>query len=79
MDPSSTDPRPDESSDVAPSGRWTTWLHASPWIWRVVLLASVFYKAWVGDDAAITARVVDNFLHGYGLRWNVTDRCLRSR
>lgn len=31
-------------------------------------------NAWVGDDAYITFRVVDNFLHGYGLRWNIVER-----
>lgn len=30
--------------------------------------------AWVSEDAFITLRVVDNFLNGYGLRWNVTER-----
>jgi arabinofuranosyltransferase len=30
--------------------------------------------AWVSDDAYITLRTVDNFLHGYGLRWNVAER-----
>jgi arabinofuranosyltransferase len=73
MDPPPTDPRPEES-EVTPRGPWTTWLHAAPWIASAVLLGSVFYKAWVGDDATITARVIDNLLHGYGLRWNVDER-----
>src|SRR5262249_29787216 len=30
--------------------------------------------AWVGDDAYITFRTADNFVHGYGLRWNVDER-----
>ncbi|WP_180541679.1 hypothetical protein [Nevskia soli] len=30
--------------------------------------------AWVAEDAYIPFRVIDNFLHGYGLRWNVDDR-----
>jgi arabinofuranosyltransferase len=30
--------------------------------------------AWVSDDAYITFRTVDNFLHGYGLRWNIDSR-----
>ena len=30
--------------------------------------------AWVSDDAYITFRTVDNFLAGYGLRWNVGER-----
>ena len=30
--------------------------------------------AWMSDDAYITMRTIDNFLNGYGLRWNVADR-----
>ena len=30
--------------------------------------------AWVGDDVYITLRTVDNFVNGYGLRWNVAER-----
>ena len=37
-------------------------------------LALVVASAWVCDDAYITFRTVDNFLHGYGLRWNVAER-----
>ena len=40
--------------------------------------AACFYYvlrfAWVAEDAYITFRVVDNFIHGYGLRWNVAER-----
>jgi arabinofuranosyltransferase len=31
-------------------------------------------NAWVGDDAYITFRTVDNFVNGYGLTWNVSER-----
>ncbi|MCX8064724.1 MAG: hypothetical protein N3G21_06070 [Candidatus Hydrogenedentes bacterium] len=31
-------------------------------------------NAWLNDDAYITFRVVDNFVNGYGLRWNVDER-----
>jgi arabinofuranosyltransferase len=34
----------------------------------------VIRDAWLCDDAFITLRVVDNFHHGYGLRWNVVER-----
>ncbi|RMG39811.1 MAG: hypothetical protein D6719_12450 [Candidatus Dadabacteria bacterium] len=37
-------------------------------------LLCIFGTAWIGDDAYITLRTVDNFLHGYGLRWNTTER-----
>src|SRR5262245_50021958 len=30
--------------------------------------------AWLCDDAYITFRTVDNFVNGYGLRWNVAER-----
>jgi arabinofuranosyltransferase len=36
----------------------------------VVLLRT----AWMSDDAYITLRTVDNFVHGFGLRWNVAER-----
>ncbi len=38
--------------------------------WGVILLRN----AWLSDDAYITFRVVDNFVHGHGLRWNVDQR-----
>lgn len=31
-------------------------------------------NSWVGDDAYITFRVVDNLVNGYGLRWNPVER-----
>jgi arabinofuranosyltransferase len=34
----------------------------------------VLRHAWVCDDAYITLRTVDNFLHGMGLRWNPAER-----
>jgi arabinofuranosyltransferase len=41
----------------------------------LALLALVVARtAWVGDDAYITFRTIDNALHGYGLRWNVAER-----
>ncbi|MDM8557893.1 hypothetical protein [Candidatus Parabeggiatoa sp. HSG14] len=30
--------------------------------------------AWICDDAYITFRVIDNFINGHGLRWNVAER-----
>jgi arabinofuranosyltransferase len=41
----------------------------------LALLAVVLLRnLWVSDDAFITLRVVDNFLHGYGLVWNAGER-----
>lgn len=41
-------------------------------------LAFLFYQivrnAGVTEDAFITFRVIDNFVHGYGLRWNIHER-----
>jgi len=34
----------------------------------------VFRSAWLNDDAYITFRTVDNFVNGYGLTWNVSER-----
>ena len=34
----------------------------------------VLRTAWVCDDAYITLRTIDNFVHGFGLTWNPPDR-----
>lgn len=34
----------------------------------------VLQNAWLCDDAFITYRTADNFLNGYGLTWNTTER-----
>jgi arabinofuranosyltransferase len=44
-----------------------------------VILALTFLlvqiaNAWMAEDAFIIFRTVDNFIHGYGLRWNVQER-----
>lgn len=36
--------------------------------------AMLLGTAWLGDDAFITLRVIDNFVDGYGLRYNVIER-----
>ena len=41
----------------------------------LVAFCVVLYRtAWLNDDAYITYRVVENFVEGYGLRWNVGER-----
>jgi arabinofuranosyltransferase len=46
----------------------------------VLVLFLAFYvfivvkNLWISDDAYITFRTVDNFLHGYGLTWNTDER-----
>ncbi len=37
-------------------------------------VAIVINTAWLSDDAYITFRTVDNFVHGYGLTWNTEER-----
>ncbi len=39
-----------------------------------VTLLAIVHVAWVSDDSFISARVVDNFLAGRGLRWNPEER-----
>jgi arabinofuranosyltransferase len=43
-------------------------------VYAVILLRS----AYVNEDAYITMRTVDNFINGYGLRWNVVEGCKPS-
>ncbi len=41
----------------------------------ILLFGTVLIRtAWVSDDAYITFRTVDNFIHGYGLTWNTDER-----
>lgn len=41
----------------------------------IVLFTVVLVRnAWMSDDAYVTFRVVDNFLNGYGLTWNTSER-----
>ena len=39
-----------------------------------IFLLVLVRTAWIAEDAFINFRVVDNFLHGYGLRWNIAER-----
>jgi arabinofuranosyltransferase len=31
-------------------------------------------NSWMNDDSYITFRMIDNFINGYGLRWNIAER-----
>ena len=44
------------------------------WVFLSFYLIIVLRNAWMGDDAFITLRVVDNFINGYGLCWNISER-----
>lgn len=46
----------------------------SSFILILVALFVVIQTAWIADDAYVTFRVVDNFTHGYGIRWNLIER-----
>jgi len=39
-----------------------------------IFIIHLFQQAWASDDAYITFRVIDNFVNGYGLRWNIAER-----
>ena len=38
------------------------------------LFLIILRNAWICDDAYITFRTVDNFIHGHGLTWNLAER-----
>jgi len=40
----------------------------------VLLGVVIIRSAWVAEDAYITFRTVDNFIHGHGLTWNTSER-----
>ena len=40
----------------------------------LMFMSSAINRSWMSDDAYITLRVVDNWINGYGLRWNVNER-----
>lgn len=45
--------------------------------WGVLIAAYAIVlvrTAWLSDDAFLSFRCADNFVHGYGLRWNVAER-----
>lgn len=48
------------------------WLYIAAFL--LFLLIILLKTAWICDDASISFRTVDNFLNGYGLRWNVSER-----
>lgn len=54
--------------------RLSTRSRAVLWTLLAIFLAIIVQRAWVAEDAYITFRTVDNFLHGFGLRWNPSER-----
>lgn len=44
-------------------------------LFLLILVSLVIIRnSWISDDAYITFRTLDNFLNGYGLRWNISER-----
>jgi arabinofuranosyltransferase len=69
--------RPLPSSGPAPaaaSGRPRALAVAAALVALAYCAFAVVRLAWVGDDAYITFRTVENAVAGHGLRWNVADR-----
>lgn len=58
----------ESENNAARAGRWV----ALPVL--CLLLCLIVRGAWVTEDAYITLRTVDNFVHGHGLRWNTGER-----
>jgi arabinofuranosyltransferase len=50
------------------------WLQAALVAAFVALGSYMMLGAWVAEDAYISFRVIDNFMNGYGLRWNSYER-----
>jgi len=48
--------------------------HAAALVVSALLLLLLVRTAWTSDDAYFTFRTVDNWMHGYGLRWNPLER-----
>jgi arabinofuranosyltransferase len=57
--------------EVSRSPRWQRIVVAAL---LCIFIASVVRLAWIGDDAYITLRTVENWVAGHGLRWNPIER-----
>jgi arabinofuranosyltransferase len=44
------------------------------YLFVIIIFILLIRTAWVADDAFLTMRTVDNFVNGYGLRWNILER-----
>ena len=62
-------------AETTPAGGPTRRLEKTFVIMVLLLGAFLFVRAaWVSEDAYITFRTIDNFVNGYGLRWNIVER-----
>ncbi|MEO6323727.1 MAG: hypothetical protein ABIQ65_03805, partial [Thermoanaerobaculia bacterium] len=57
--------------DVNPSRRWR---RPTIGVAFAGIVGTLVWKAWLAEDSYIGFRMLDNLLHGYGLRWNVYER-----
>jgi hypothetical protein len=70
---------PDSPSFVSRSGASSSVVETSFFLISSLTLFLLYVlafirNAWICDDAYITFRTVDNFIQGYGLRWNIQER-----
>lgn len=66
---------PATTAIAVPASRKPPWLPTAAWLFALPHLGfAVVRLAWVGEDAYITFRTVENAVAGHGLRWNVADR-----
>jgi arabinofuranosyltransferase len=63
-----------DDSLVLSAKRAGAWWHTTVALLLAVIALLALKCAWVSDDAYITFRTVDNFVHGFGLRWNPAER-----
>src|SRR3954470_2836434 len=62
---------------LAPNQGAASWLRVTPRARALLtffLIWLILKNTWLSEDSFITFRVVDNFVHGYGPRWNPLER-----
>lgn len=53
---------------------WLAKIDSIYWVLLVCLFVFIIRRAWLGDDAFITLRSIDNWVNGYGPNFNVSER-----
>ena len=56
------------------SGGALAWRLLLPAALGILILVAAMLRAWVSDDAYLTFRTIENFVNGWGLRWNTLER-----
>src|SRR3972149_3758264 len=68
------------AADHPPAGRPVAGTASPSPSWPIVaggvtlVFILLLRTAWLCDDAYITFRTIDNFVNGFGLRWNIDER-----